>query len=225
MSSQKNADAQVARLLDGYFIDGDYRESIQIEYRYEHNNRNNVFSFYTSIRQIVYQEVDYKFFGGLALILDQLPETSAIMIPHRVSILRENIKSVVVLEEWLYPFKEPTGTVVYQLKLLIKDNPIETKRHFAFGSAAEELRKRLADDIRICICYFCKNLVEYNESGGTDYRHDQLYCFRDNEVTLHELLKVYPKLRGYESLLMQGTPDMDAIHSCAAFVYRESPRP
>jgi hypothetical protein len=100
----------------------------------------------------------------------------------------------------------------------------ETQKHTSFGAAAEELRELVAK-LRLHICYFCKNLIEYNEYGGTDYRHDQLYCLRDSPEILAKIMKAYPKLKGYEQLLAQGIPDMDAIHSCSAFVYSKSPRP
>jgi hypothetical protein len=114
---------------------------------------------------------------------------------------------------------------------MIEDSCIETPQRthgylvVDFGSAAEHLRRSLGDEIQLKICYCCKYLIEYNDFGGTDYRHDQLYCFRDNPETLDELMKAYPILRNHQSLLTRGTPDMDALHSCEAFVYRETPRP
>jgi hypothetical protein len=229
MGRRQQEDTRVARQLLGHFIDGDYKEIINIEYRYAFNSN---FALYTRIHGHEYQITDHKFFGALAELLDQLPITSAIMIPHQIIVLHNGSEEIARLEEWLYPFEEPTSTVVYQLKLFVSDGFVETPRYTDFGyavtdfgSAAEYLRKLLGDETRPEICYYCKYLVEYNDFGGTDYRHDQLYCFRDSPETLNELMKVYPTLKGLESLLAQGTPDMDALHSCAAFTYRETPRP
>ncbi len=233
-ATQQQKDTRVARRYLGYFLDGDYKENIQLEYRYAQYPRNSEFNLYTRIQDRDYQITDFKFFAALAELLDQLPITSAIVIPHRIMLLRNHSKEITTLEEWLYPFgnREAGGTVVYQLKLLAGDTWIETPRYTEFGyevtdfgQAAEALRKRLGGEIQPQICYFCKYLVEYNDFGGTDYRHDQLYCFRDSPETLEELMMVYPILRKHESLLIRGTPNMDALHSCPAFIYRGTPRP
>jgi hypothetical protein len=157
------------------------------------------------------------------------------MIPHRIVALDKKVEKIVTLEEWLYPYEiRERDTVVYQLKLLMGDRCIETpKRHHGylvsdFYSAAELLRGELDSEIYLRICYFCKYLVDYEENGGTDGRHDLLYClrdsFRDNLEALEELLKTYPTARSRGPLVAKGTPDMDALHSCSAFVYRETPR-
>jgi hypothetical protein len=180
---------------------------------------------YTHFQGSDHHVTDIKFFGAVSRLLDRLPLTSAIVIPHRIIIVLKTGEEFTTLEEWLFPFEEPTGTVVYQLKLVAKNSIIETQQHYSFGSAAEELRTLLKDDIQIKVCYFCKYLVEYNDFGGTDYRHDQLYCFRDSPETLDPLMHAYPRLRNHEDLLAHGTPDMDALHSCAAFTYRATLRP
>ena len=201
-----------------------YKESIYLEYRHAINGG---FTLYTRIRGYDYHVTDIKFFYVLAKLLDQLPLTSAIVIPHQIGILHNNSEEAVTLEEWLFPFGErDTNTVVYQLKFMTGSRHIETARYEGdFGAVSEDLRKRINGEFQLKVCYFCKYLVEYSDFGGTDYRHDQLYCFRDAPQVLDKLMQLYPVLRNHESLLKEGTPDMDAIHSCAAFTYREQPRP
>jgi len=113
---------------------------------------------------------------------------------------------------------------MYKLRLALSKSPVETQRHTTFGKAAEEFRRILGNELHLHVCYYCKFLVEYNEYGGTDYRHDQLYCLRDNSAYLDEIMQAYPRLRGHEPLLSYGTPEMDALHSCSAFAYRNLPR-
>ena len=235
MLERQQEDSRVARQLLGYFVNGAYKGIVQIDYRYTRTAKSSVFDIYTRIQGRDYHVTRHSFFGAIADLLDQLPVTSAVMIPHRIVILRNGKdEDTATLEEWLYPYEDRGigDTVVYQLKLLVGDSSIETPRRTEhgylvtdFGNAAEHLRRLLGDAIRLKICYFCRYLIEYNDYGGTDYRHDQLYCFRDSLDVLDELMKTYPILRGRESLLARGTPDMDALHSCAAFTYRETPRP
>lgn len=218
-----NASEQTARQLFGYYLTNNYKEFIQIEYRYA---ANVGFDLFTRIQNRDYRFQSNKFFDALSMLLDQLPNTSSIIIQHKVLLSHKKTSTIVALEEWLFPFEvKGSGTVVYKLKLLINRSNIETKKHLDFGSAAEELRRQLAPHGQLSICYYCKYLVEYNEYGGTDYRHDQLYCFRDNAQTLNLLMKSYPKLSGCETLLSEGLPNVDSMHSCSAFVYSPVPRP
>jgi hypothetical protein len=237
MTGPEPGNKRVARRLLGYFIDGDYREVVQIEYRYSPCLDRPEFDLLTCIRGKEYFFTEYHFFIALAELLDQLPLTSAIMIPHRIVVLRSNIEEIAMLEEWLYPYEIRDGgdTVVYQLKLDLGDRRIETpKRHesgyleVAFDAAAERLRSELGSEIQLRVCHFCKYLVDYEENGGSDARHDLLYClrdsFKDNPEAVDELLKAHPSWRSRKPLVAGGTPDMDALHSCSAFVYRETPR-
>lgn len=234
MTNQMNN--QIPRRYLGYFIDGDYKEPIQIEYRYAVGSE---FRFYTRIKSQDYRIADGKFFGALAALLDKLPETSAIVLPHQVVALSDISEEIVILEEWLYPYKvRDSDTIVYQLKLLHNSQCIETPRYtdagYAvtdFGSAAEMLRKRIGKGLQLKICYFCQYLIGEAFYGGTDYRHDQLYCMRDRLEEFDELDKLLntlpnPKSQRDEilSLLMWCTSNMDALHSCSAFVYREASR-
>ncbi len=234
VSAHQRADGRVARQFLGYFIEDEYKEIVQIEYRY---TPGGGFDLCTHIRGRDYRITEHKFFSAMAELLDRLPLTSTLVISHQIVMAYpDSAEEKATLEEWLFPFggEKPTGTVVYQLKLLAGGRRIETSRYTSsgypvtdFGAAAEELRRNMGSDIRPKICYFCKYLIEYNDFGGTDYRHDQLYCFRDSPETLVELMKMHPDLRNLrtsESLLTQGTPDMDAVHSCSAFIYRDTPR-
>lgn len=234
---QLQEDKRVARKLLGYFIDGDYKEVVQIEYRYAPCKQRAEFDLYTRIRGQEYDLTNYHFFGTLADLLDQLPLTSAIVIPHHVVISRNDAEEITTLEEWLYPYemRDTGGTVVYQLKLFVGDRCIETPKRKESGylvidflSAAELLRRELGSEIQLRICHFCKYLVDYEENGGSDGRHDLLYClrdsFKDNPEAVDELIKAYPSWRTRKPLVAKGTPDMDALHGCSAFVYRETPR-
>jgi len=236
MIDQLPDDRRVARRLLGYFIEGDYKEVVQIEYRYSPAEQRPEFEIYTRIRGQEYRFKAYHFFYALADLLDQLPMTSAIMIPHSIVISRNGVDEIATLEEWLYPYDlREKDRIVYQLKLFLSDRHIETpKRHHgypvtAFGNAAELLRKELGSEVRLQICYFCRYLVDYEENGGTDDRHDLLYCMRDafrsGPDALDEILKAYPTARSRKPLIEKGTPDMDALHGCSAFEYRETPRP
>lgn len=228
---RQEKDNRVARRLLGHYINGDYKEIIQIEYRYAPKDG---FSLYTQIQGHEYQFSEHKFFGVMAGLLDQLPISSSLVISHQVIVLKNDVEKIGMLEEWLSPYEgsKPTDTVVYQLKLLIEDDHFETSKYTTsgyaridFGSVAEDLRNLLGIELKLKVCYFCKYLVEYNDFGGTDYRHDQLFCFRDSPETLSKIMEVYPTLGKHKSLLDRGTPDMDALHSCDAFTYREQSRP
>jgi hypothetical protein len=226
------ADKRVARKLLGYYVDGDHREIIQIEYRY---SAGNGFTLFTRIQNQDYSFEDKKFFGAMSELLDRLPITSVIVIIHHVIVSHNGESEIVALEEWLRPYKiRNTGTVLYQLKFPFENDFIETEQYTEFGgffgnhnysSPAEELRARLGGDVHLRACYYCRYLVDYNDYGGTDYRHDQLYCFRDAPEALGKFEETRPKQDGREQWLSQGTPDMDALHSCSAFVYRKTPRP
>ncbi|MCP4124640.1 MAG: hypothetical protein GY751_23095 [Bacteroidetes bacterium] len=229
---QSNFDTSIARRILGNYMDGKYKESIEIEYRYTRYADRSEWVLYTSIVGKEYRITDGKYFGAFATLLDQLPLTSVIMIPHQITISRNGVKEVVVLEEWLFPFedRDAGNTVVYQLALPLGDNYYKTPKRLHgylvidFRTATECLRVQLGDGICLHLCYFCKFLIEYNDFGGTDYRHDQLYCFRDDLEAFEQLLTVYPILRDNESLLDHGLPDMNALHSCSAFEYRKEPR-
>lgn len=221
-------DLRVARYYLGYFVNDGYKELIQIEYRYA---RNYGFDFYVNIRNKPYITNACHFFGGLAKILDQLPPTSALVILHKIPIIRKSVEEIATLEEWLFPFSEaekPTNTIVYQLKLFTEDGfyvetPKKTEHGYSvidFGCAAEYLRRLIGEAIQIKICYFCFNLLEYNDNGGTDCRHDKLYCFRDSPEVLNLILGSRLTSEEIEISLLQGIADMSALHSCMAFVYR-----
>lgn len=216
-------DNRVGRYLFGKYQDGDYEEPMILEYRYLYNKG---FDISTHIKNKEYRPFGTKFFDAMADLLDQVPLTASVTFWHSLFVAHKGIKKRVDLEEWLFPYDiRGTGTVLYKLRLPFDETYIETQRHTSFGKAAEELRGQLGDDRHLLACYYCQYLVEYNEYGGTDYRHDQLYCFRDSRETLAELMKSYPKLYGKEQLLSHGTPDMDALHTCSTFAYRSSPRP
>lgn len=227
MNAQQQ-DNRIARHLLGYFSEGDYREVVQIEYRYEARGR---FELRAQIRDKTYKIAGPKFFNALAELLDQLPKNSAITILHHVRVKHDTVEEIGVLEEWLHPFGEPTGgTVVYQLRLLITDRYFETPQRTSSGyfvvdfrNAIKDLQHRLGNELSLIVCSFCNYLIDYDSFGGTDYRHDQLYCFRDAPEALEEILRVYPRLQGQESLLLQGTADMDALHSCSAFTDKRRP--
>ncbi len=233
---QLPGDRRVARQMLGYFIDGDYKEIVQIEYRYAPCKQRPEFDLLTRIQGKEYYFTAHHFFSALADLLDQLPPTSVIVIPHRVVVLHNGAEEIAMLEEWLSPYeiRDTGGTVVYQLKLFLGNRCIETpKRHHGylvidFLSAAELLRRELGSEIQLRICHFCKYLVDYEENGGTDGRHDLLYClrdsFKDDPEALDEIVKTYSSWRSRKPLVAKGTPDMDALHSCSAFVYRETPR-
>jgi len=213
-------DNRVARHYSAWFVDRDYKELIEIEYRYHFQGQ---FDLQANIRGIEYRFSDPVFFEALAQLLDNLPKSSSIGIMHHITLTD---KTFAILEEWVYPFKEPNSqTVVYQLRLIIDSKVIETEQQWDFGTAAEQLRGKLGHDPYPRICYFCKYLIDDNEHGGTDLRHDQLYCFRDAPSILDQVMVVYPEnLDNVRHLLSQGTADMDATHSCSAFTYRAAYR-
>ena len=234
MERQPIGDQRTARRFLGYFRHGDHKELIQLEYRYARHEGYSEWLLHTLIQGRQYLISSYKFFEALSELLGQLPLGSVIVLPHQIIISRGNLQELGTLEEWLYPpgDREVTETVVYQLRLLVGSQCIETSRYTEYGYqvsdlglALEQLHSRLPCDVCLRICYFCEFLVEYNDFGGTDYRHDQLYCYRDNPDVLEEVRKAYPVLRDCAALLLQGTPDMDALHSCSAFMYRDRPRP
>ena len=223
-SLKKDPSSQVARHHVGYYINDGYREVIQVEYRY---GQYVGFMFRVKIQNKEYKSESAKYFDALSNILDQLPLTSAIVLFHKVIIVSEDSHMISDLEEWLYPYSvRDSGTVVYKLRLYIDQKRIETQKHLDFGNAAEDLRTQLGPSYKLQACYFCKYLIEYNEFGGTDYRHDQTYCFRDHLEDYEFLMLYYPNLYGKESLLgLKGIPNMDALHSCSSFTYRVEPRP
>ncbi len=237
MTDELSEDRRVARRLLGHFIDGDYKEIVQLEYRYDPCKEDREWNLFTRIRGQEYYLTAYKFFGALAELLDQLPVTSAIVIPHREVILNRGTEEIATLEEWLSPYeiRPAGGIVVYQLKLLVGERSFETPKRSKngylvsdFGRAADLLRASLGSEIQLRICYFCRYLVEY-EDGGTDDRHDMYFCFRDvfpgKPEKVDELLANYPAWRSRGSWVKQGMADVDALHSCAAFTYREKRRP
>ena len=231
-------DGRVARQLLGYVIQDTQRHVAQVEYRYQQLSDRSQWDVVARIGDREYRKSEVKFFHILADILSELPDGSYLVIPHNVLVLHDDVLQIAVLEEQLRAFNdnqefggEAGGTVVYQLRLLLGDRKVETAlthRGYAvtdLGVAMEDLRRKLGDDTQIRVCYFCRYLVEYNDVGGTDYRHDQLHCFRDAPNVLNELMLYYPVLREHESLLSQGTSNMDAFHSCPSFLYRGNPRP
>ena len=130
-----------------------------------------------------------------------------------------------LLEEWLYSYDiKNTGTVLYKLRLKVDDKIYETEPSTDFGGtqggtggALVQLQNLTQNELEMPVCYFCDLLIEYNEFGGTDYRHDQLYCFRGKAQLLDEINKVYPHLYGQEDILQQATQHLSALHSCDAF--------
>jgi hypothetical protein len=209
-------DKRVARNLSAYFIDEEMRELIQIEYRYEPGVG---FDLYTQIQNKIYQFKASRFFYILSDLLDQLPATSSLVIPHQIiGVDNEENETVITVEEKLYPFiEQDRQTVIYQLKVSINGLVIETSKNYSFDTVADEIRKELEGKYRLKMCAFCKYLLQENYDGGTDYRHDQLYCFRDYPDLLDELLLMSVRSRWHSSLLSKAMSDVDAFHSCSAF--------
>ncbi len=227
-------DRRVARRYLGYFLDGDYKEAIQIEYRYAPCGQYSLFDLYTCIRgQAYYLREEPCFWQAVADLFEQLPLSSTIVVPHQVVVSNKGTLQIAMLEEQWYLAPPPGGDVAYQLRLFVNDHCFETPSRPSgfpatdFSIAAETLRREIPDEWVVQVCYFCKYLVECERNGGTDDRHDLLYCFRDSflgrEEELERLLKTaYPTAQTRYTLLPQATPDMDALHSCSAFVYRET---
>lgn len=216
---EQSDDRRVARNLQAYFIHNNEMNRIQIEYRYVYKVG---FDLLTTIQGKTFQFSELKFFSVLSNLLDQLPQNSMLMIPHQVAIvnLDEHTESTVTLEEWLYPYEEKdNGTVVYQLKLSFNGVSVETALSTAFSVVVRDMQRRLGDKFQIKVCWFCKYLVEEIYYGGTDSRHDQLYCFRDRPDLLTTVLNTSPRLYARDPLLAKATPDMSALHSCSAFIY------
>lgn len=70
----------------------------------------------------------------------------------------------------------------------------------------------------LIICYFCKFLIDENQYGGTDYRMDRLYCFKDvSPEIFKEVSEQYPFLIKFRPLLEEALPDVSALHACASF--------
>jgi hypothetical protein len=239
MEQRTEKDNRVARQLFGDVLLHEGRETLQIEYRYQQYSDHSWWDVIARIGEQEFRISDFKFFCAVAALLNQLPDDCCLVIPHRVLVSWGNAVQIASLEEWLYPYLEDRtrggeagGTVVYQLKLVMDNGTIQTSvldqfghKVIDIGSAMEQLRRQLSEDVRVQICYFCKYLIEYNDYGGTDYRHDQLYCFRDTPDVLEQVMEVYPILRNHEHLLLHGTNDMDSFHGCPSFSYRSSARP
>ena len=223
-------DERVARLLVGLFINADYEEPIQIEYRYDSRTGFNIF---TRIQNRDYYLSGNRYFDVMSELLDQLPASSKIIIHHRVFLHKEGKKEIVELEEHLYPYEiRNTATVMYQIKFSYQGKVYETHPSSEFGGSSgtrggvlEELRSMIDGNFVLGVCYFCRYLVDVNMYGGTDYRHDQLYCFRDKQDALIEIEKKYPRLFGLEDLVNTGTANMSSLHGCASFSYQAKPRP
>jgi len=239
MERNQQRDNRVARQLLGYVVSDLQREIVQIEYRYSQLSDRSQWDAVVCIGNREFRWSEVKFFHILSNVLNELPDASYLVIPHNVLVSHDGILKIAVLEERLHPYYEDRtpggesgGTVVYQLKLSLDDVYVETTASTQFGfavsdlgGAMEQLRRQLPERIQLRICYFCKYFIEYNDFGGTDDRHDQLYCFRDAPDVLKQLMTVYPVLRDHEYLLLQGIRDMDAFHSCPLFSYRNSIRP
>ncbi len=134
VSAHQRADGRVARQFLGYFIEDEYKEIVQIEYRY---TPGGGFDLCTHIRGRDYRITEHKFFSAMAELLDRLPLTSTLVISHQIVMAYpDSAEEKATLEEWLFPFggEKPTGTVVYQLKLLAGGRRIETSRYTSSGS-------------------------------------------------------------------------------------------
>ncbi len=217
-------------LLKGHFVGPEGREPIQIEYRFLDHESCEI---YTVIKGRVFHAREKKFFSVISDLLDTLPPNSSIVISHTIPIKNKGkTREFALLEEWLYPYHiKNSDTVVYKLKLTVDNVVYETKPNTAFGGSQgvdggvlEQLRNLTQGKVDIQVCYFCKFLIEYNEYGGTDYRHDQLYCFRERPALLHKIDEVYPRLKGQEDILGQTVHNISALHSCDAFELNPKPR-
>ena len=219
----------VPRLLTGYFIRDDNRVPIQVEYRL---SNPTTWEIYTQIAGNIFHKKGKRFFELIADLLDSLPASSSLVFNHIVPVSINGKKSFATLEEWVSPYEiKNSGTVMYKLKLILENDIYETQPSNDFGGiqgvkggALEQLRKLTKDKLILLVCYFCSFFIEYNEDGGTDYRHDQQYCFRDAPQQLQLIEKVYPHLRGQEPILEEVVSNIDSLHSCAAFRYKSDPR-
>lgn len=216
--------------LIGWFVDEDYEERIQIEHRSAYHRRSEYYSaksrhaLYTTIRNVDYRATESRFFEALAGLLDQFPPSSAVRIVHPIVVLRRGQERAAELEEWLRPHKVRDGSaVVYQLSLLLDETRFETRQHLDFADAAEDLRHQLEPDYVLKVCQFCHFLMPFSDRGGTDYRHDQLYCLRDVPELLDEVIGSDSRFKEQLPLLEQDLT-VDALHSCPAFTYRPTPR-
>jgi hypothetical protein len=219
----------IPRVLIGHFVHDNHKVPIQVEYRLLNPT---TWEIYSRIAGSVFYKKGTRFFELIADLLDSLPESSSIVFNHAVPVLMNGERSFATLEEWIFPYEvKNSGTVMYKLKLIFADKVYETQTSNDFGGvqgvkggALEQLRELTKDKFSILVCYFCSFLIEYNEDGGTDYRHDQLYCFRDAPQLLQLIEKVYPRLRGQEHILDKVVPNISSLHSCDAFTHRPDVR-
>lgn len=217
-------------LLKGYFVDSESKEPIQLEYRFLNSKSCEIYSL---IKDQIFHAKGENFFGVTSDLLDNLPPTSSMVFNHTIPVKKKGkTREFALLEEWLYPYQiKNSGTIVYKLKLNVDNISYETKPSTDFGGAQgihggalEQLRNLTKDQLDIHVCYFCNFFIEYNEYGGTDYRHDQLYCFREKPHLLLKINEVYPNLQGQEDVLEQTIHNMSALHSCDAFELNPKPR-
>jgi hypothetical protein len=223
-------DNRVPRLLIGHYIDNGYEELIQIEYRYASQTG---FDISTRIQNHDYHLSGKKYFDVISELLDKLPISCKIIIHHHLVMQTGDKKEIVELDEHLHPYDvRNAATVLYQISLFYGGKIYETNLSSGFGGtggtrggALEELRNLIGNGFILNICYFCKYLIDVNKYGGTDYRHDQLYCLRDNPDVLTKIESLYPQLDDADDLLNIGTANMSALHSCSSFSYQTKPRP
>jgi hypothetical protein len=228
----KKQDERVAWNYIATYYEPGYEENIVIEYRYAYqeplHESKNYYDLSVKIKGREYRISDYYYFSVMGELLDRLPISCAIKIEHPVLISEGSQHRIAMLEEWMRPYQEDRhtgGTVVYQLKLKYRDKVYETTGYYTdFGSVTEELQRQIGESLIIHACIYCKLMVIFTDIAGTDFRHDRLYCFRDDTEALEEINRKYPHLMGSIEYLARATAHLDALHSCSDFAFSKEKR-
>jgi hypothetical protein len=216
MPDQFNLNHSVAHCWYATYSDADGSEIVVIEIR--HIPKEG-FLLHTNIRGMVYHIFESKFMYALGELLSSLPSDSSFLIPHEILINDSGTDRLIHLLERIFPYGTGQNVdVSYQLTLSFDGYEYSTSSSPDAMSGLEWLASQLGSATYFKVCGFCDFMFEDGMYGGTDNRHDLMYCFRDRPEVLDELRSMPRKSPSFPHLLLNvALQDLDLFHSCAAF--------
>ena len=217
MSDQVELNHSVAHCWYSTYSDSQGSEVVVIEFR--HIPKEG-FLLDTKIRGIQYHIFETKFMYVLEELFNNLPPDAYFLIPHEILMYRDGMDRLVQLVERVSPYKTSQNIDVgYQLLLSIDGQEYSTKSIPDAMSALEWLTSQIGLNTYFKVCGLCDFMFEDGMYGGTDGRHDLMYCFRDHPEVLDKLISIPRKSPSFPHLLLNlALQDIDLFHSCSAFI-------
>lgn len=216
MSEQLEINSSVGHSWYATYRDSVGSEIIVLEVR--HTPKKG-FLLHTKIRGTEYHFFEMKFMNILQVLIENLPPDASLTLSHQLLLHQNGADRVVQLDECIQGYR--TGKNVdagYQFALTVDGQTYATTLTPDASFALDELVSQIGENVYFKICGFCDYMYEDGMYGGTDDRHDLMYCFRDHPDVLNKIRSMMRKTPSFPMTLFDiALQDVDLLHSCSAF--------